>query len=1302
MTWVRIVDDEQRVGISTARTLAGSDIDTLCGPTEWMTDALIDYGVTVHGHPQPLHGPPVRHDVHAHVLWIRPATVKLGKDGNAEAFEASLGQNGVLGPRVHLDTAVNLPHAASVILFPVNNGDRHWSLLAFYKTGRKFVHYDSLQPANDAAAQALVDKLHTKNYLSRRHAFETPAQLQRQEDGYNCGLYVVSFARMIMATGVEPGAGAIGGVTSAGCDRLREDMLVGLQPLVAVELPMARHPDLPSSSSDYTPSLIVAKQVKEEERAEALKEAVAQLKKNLAAEQPLALPGVVGCEERRPTTLVVVLVSKDPKVQDVEGGSVTFAIDGQRFTRRVAYGGGGWATGIKLQVKDPTKVEVTGTVLPGTEFVAAKAQQVVELAEGDERTLELQLEPKPPRRFFGRFVFADPPREREPEEPNEDEVVIEIERPHERPFPKGFPVELVLDDGPDVVRGTLAADGTCVSAVDGQPGIRVLHRHAEVWPRFPGSAKVEAFEWAEGAEEDAPTTLVDPTTALAPGRVRSGALPKGRWGPTPGLDWTLPVEHEPQPRKPRRKLDVSAMPKTIGSAHAPLTYVLDAIPKVLHMNGHPIEHVVVLMLENRGFDHFMGYLYEGKDQPRNSYPAAPKGKHASLRKFEGMEGLAPVHPYDYHYEQAVPGPRTWRHPTGTTVHEPRHIEGQVRPRKGARACNVPRVNPHEDFIHIFQQMYGKDVVPDFAAMRERDSRNALVKASGKYKTPAMTGFAHNYCDGIMHHKGHGTLLTHEMISEILDIYLPDQLPVMSGLARHYAVSDLWFCSVPSQTNTNRAFWVAGSAAGEVTNAYYPAYPKLEKVTGELHADQMPAGGDDGMLHRRCLFDVLEEHDVEWRYYWSSHWPPKPISGNYFKCMFPQLADKGHNANVPLIEQFYADAAAGSLPPVAYLEPTWGGGAHWDAGAKRMVGNEFHPVQDMTNGEMFVKKVYEAIASSPKWDTTLLVITFDENGGTYDHMPPWEAVPTGREPEVVQFGFEFDCYGVRVPTLLISKHIKPGTIFRSPTAVPFDHTSIIATILEWQQIPKEEWRLGDRVDQAPTFDEVLEGAGDDDEERRTHATGMSPFDAVRKARLAKAPALAFGDTVVLRYVGNKWAVPPPDALDHVGGPVTSMNWWYPVITRDPEEALVFELAGGEGPLVNGSKVVLRVAEGEAAGYTLAIPESPKASTVYLYEPTMSEVLEVDEDDEVVVAEVDESSSRWVVWLVNDRTEGIPLHADDEVILFAERYLPENLTTGTMFYDPYQRLTVDPEGVGTRYLKWRAGEWDLWRLQRRSGV
>lgn len=173
----------------------------------------------------------------------------------------------------------------------------------------------------------------------------------------------------------------------------------------------------------------------------------------------------------------------------------------------------------------------------------------------------------------------------------------------------------------------------------------------------------------------------------------------------------------------------------------------------------------------------------------------------------------------------------------------------------------------------------------------------------------------------------------------------------------------------------------------------------------------------------------------------------------------------------------------------------------------------------------------------------MVITFDENGGTYDHMPPWDAVPTGREPEVVQFGFELDCYGVRVPTLLISKHIKPGTIVRSPTAVPFDHTSIIATILEWQQIPKGEWNLGDRVDQAPTFDEVLEGA-DDADTRRTEATGIS-----------------------------------------------------------------------------------------------------------------------------------------------------------------ERYLPEKLKTGTMAYDPYQRLTVDPEGsdsTAVRYLRWRAGEWDLWRMQPRSGV
>ncbi|PRQ06582.1 alkaline phosphatase family protein [Enhygromyxa salina] len=1262
MGWINIAETEQQVRLASSATLTKSDLDVLCDPTQWMTDALINFGVKVYGD-EPLG------ELHDNVRWIDPATVRLGKEGNAEAFDASLGRDGVLGAPRNLITAPQLPGDVNVILFPVNKGDTHWSLLAFFKAGRSFVHYDSLHPANNDAAQALIDKLHAKGYLPEDVVFESPVEVARQEDGYNCGVYVVSFARMIMNGGARPGGDALATVTSDTCDLLRLQMLQSLQPLVSYELPMPEHRPLPSSETDYTPALVTTDEAEQlEDQAEVRQVAVKRLKECLAKEAPVKLNTTAQCEKAEVSNLIVVLRSDDIPVLNLKTAKVTFAIGSQRFTRTAAQAGEEWVTALKLQIKSGITVDVTAAVTPDLEFVANQKQGAQDIGTGEEKTLEFTFTPKPPRRMFAKFVFSDPPK------PGRDEEV----QPTKRPFPADFEVELVFDEGQGNAMAAIRADGQIVSADDEQLGVQIPHAVKKIWPRFPGISDDRVLQWETDSEADAPTTLVDPTAEEEVDQTRSGPVRKGRWGPTPDPDWVLPDQHKNGTEEFHQQVDVSELAETIGSEEAPLEYLLENMPQTWHMNGHPIEHVVVLMLENRGFDHFMGYLYEGSDKPSNSYPASPKGKHAGLRTFEGMEGLNPEFPYEYEWETR--GPRSRSNPLGPKVKQT--VRGRLRTRKGARACNMPRTNPHEDFIHIFQQMYGNDVVANTADMKTAAKRDPLVKSGGEYKRPAMTGYAHNFVDGIRHHRGYknSVFISEDMISEILDIYLPDQLPVMSGLARHYAVSDLWFCSVPSQTNTNRAYWVAGSAAGEVTNAYYPAYPKVDKVK-ELHADQMPEGIADKMLHRRNLFTVCDENEIEWKYYWSSHWPPAPIKGNYFKAMFPQYGGKSFNKNVPLIAQFYTDAENGTLPPVSYIEPIWGGGAHWDAGMMRAVGNEFHPVQDMTNGEFFVKKVYEAIANSPKWDTTLLVITFDENGGTYDHFPPWAAVPSGREPEPgaekpLQFGFEFDCYGVRVPTLLIGKHIKPGTIFRSNTDVPLDHTSIIATILKWAQIPKSEWRLGDRVDGAPTFDEVLDGAGDDDEDRLASAPGMLAFDAARKSRIEGTKPLTSEDTIRLRYVGNKWTTPPPDALDYIGGPTTSMNSWYPICTQVKGDALEFKITSESGEVKAGDKVVIEVTSGPATGYSLAVP-TKGAKTVYLYKGS--------------------NPSRWVIWLINDRVEGVPIHAGDEVILFAECYLPEKLKGGGSYNDPYQRLTVETGSATTRYVKWRAGEWDIWKLE-----
>lgn len=1264
MGWVTFARDDEEVR-QTAAKLAKSDLDTLCQPTAWMTDSLIDFGV------QEFHGVDgANGDFHNRVLWIEPSVVKAGKDGNNEAFDNTLGA-ALGGHPYHLDDTDNqLPRNARVLLLPVNTGNRHWSLLAFFAATRTFVHYDSLDPSNGPAATALVERLADRGYLSRTLAVTSAQGIVRQRDGYNCGVYVIQIARKMMELGAAPAENVLQNITSNSCDQFRELMLNELRPLVGHQLPTVTI--RPESLS----GTVVAPLSKEELAIDALR----KIKAQVAKEEPIPLVAASKCKEKEPCRVVVVLSSDDPDTEDLAAASVEVSVeDGSTVSRRATESGDKHMTGLNLRLDAKTKVKVIGRATHGAEFEEAELEEEIDLSPGEEKEVTFEFTPKEPRRFFPRLRFLDQAEDKQ------------------RPFPADFAVELTLDDGAEVRPGKTRADGMVLDDRDGAPGFRVPYRFTSLWLRFPAHEEPRRFGWTRDSEP-ATATFFDEDEEPQEENRRSELLPTTLWTQRP-KDWEWPQQHvegEDEEAVVSRHVDFLPDQTTLGSEDEPLTYVLKVIPQTRMMNGHPIEHVVVLMMENRGFDHVLGYLYEGSDQPKLSYPPSPQGKHASLRSFEGLEGIDPVMPYDYDYELKIPNPQYSRNPLNRApkhIMDERNVSGKVRLRRGARGSNIPTTNPHEDFIHIIQDMYYVDAADEVLVanphdMADADLRDEAIKSGSAYKVPQMRGWAQNFCDGICHHRGEHTTdlrANEELIHEIGDMYLPDQLPVLSGLSRHYAVSDLWFCSVPSQTNTNRAFWAAGTSAGMVKNDYYPPWHNPSfKPTAE---DSLPAGeNEEGIPYRRSLFHVLSENGIDSAYYASMHYLTYP--NLYITTMFPKIKKEAPRLKVAWLDAFFEDLEAGELPPLSYIEPLWSGGPAWEyvGGLPRVVGNEFHPVSDMFCGEFFIKKLYDKLIASPKWDTTLFVITFDENGGTYDHFPPWEADPSGRDEgsKGPEYGFGFDCFGVRVPTLLISKYIKAGTVFRSPTAVPFDHTSVISTVLEWLEIPKKDWRLGKRVENAPTFDEVLAGSGDEEEERKKKATGMAEFDAERQKRKS-GKALGAGDGFRLRYVGNKWDTPRPDELDYLGGPTTYRNYYYPIVTRDKSEALVFELEHADVPGVAGKPLDLVVAEGPAKGYRLCVPASSTsvADTVYLVKKACKQ-------------------SKWAVWLVNDRVEGAELYDGDEVYLMSDVYHQDKVNTGMKGYDPWQRLTIDPYDANTpraqRWAKFRAGKWDIWRIEK----
>ena len=162
-----------------------------------------------------------------------------------------------------------------------------------------------------------------------------------------------------------------------------------------------------------------------------------------------------------------------------------------------------------------------------------------------------------------------------------------------------------------------------------------------------------------------------------------------------------------------------------------------------------------------------------------------------------------------------------------------------------------------------------------------------------------------------------------------------------------------------------------------------------------------------------------------------------------------------------IGELEEDAAAGTLPEYSFVEPSF-----------QLLPNDGHPPHDMGLGEQFLSRIWKAVSTGKNWSNTLLVITFDEHGGCYDHVEPPAAKPPDSASNPGEEGFHFDRYGVRVPAVLVSPYIEAGTVFRSETDVPYDHTSILATLRDWLKIPQTKMLTSARVKDAPTLGNIL--------------------------------------------------------------------------------------------------------------------------------------------------------------------------------------------------------------------------------------
>jgi phospholipase C len=247
-------------------------------------------------------------------------------------------------------------------------------------------------------------------------------------------------------------------------------------------------------------------------------------------------------------------------------------------------------------------------------------------------------------------------------------------------------------------------------------------------------------------------------------------------------------------------------------------------------------------------------------------------------------------------------------------------------------------------------------------------------------------------------------------SRAMGYYDETDLPFYYGLFSTFAIGDRYFSSLMGPTQPNRFYLYAGSSLGRIAN-------------------EIPPSGDEFLQKR--IFNLLDEAGVTWKIYASS----LPYSA--FFSYVRRNADE-HNYN---ISQYYADAAAGTLPQVAFVDPVFVGNEE----------NDEHPPSNAQLGQKFVSDVISALMASPNWSTSAMFLEWDEHGGYYDHVPPPEAVPPDDEKPMTSandFQAEFDHLGIRVPFALISPYAKKSYVSHTT----HDHTSVLKFIEERFGLP----------------------------------------------------------------------------------------------------------------------------------------------------------------------------------------------------------------------------------------------------------
>jgi phospholipase C len=368
-----------------------------------------------------------------------------------------------------------------------------------------------------------------------------------------------------------------------------------------------------------------------------------------------------------------------------------------------------------------------------------------------------------------------------------------------------------------------------------------------------------------------------------------------------------------------------------------------------------IDHIIVLLQENRSFDHMLGYLSLPPENGGMGRPDVDGLKGDEFNMYNGRKCVS------------------FRLAAGDTIFSPGPPNG-----------------------------------PEMVSLQINGGKmDGFVQAQAEDSGPAT---AHR----------------------VMGYHTADNVPTYDALARDFAVGHRWFASHPGPTFPNRFYELSGR-------------PNIDPWGGWEYSNSSPLVASIS----ETIFEHLTDNSVPWRcfeHYYS-----------FIRRFERYTFDSEHVVSYDdPTAGFKALAMSGNLPSVSFIEP------HYVDYPPDSFCDE--PPSDIRNSQRFIRELVETVVASPNWGKTLLLITYDEHGGFYDHVPPPYAAPVA--PGMLQ------TTGLRVPSFVISPWIRGGEVFGSDE-LHFDHTSILKTIAR-RFLSNNYPYLGARYAAARDLSEVLEG------------------------------------------------------------------------------------------------------------------------------------------------------------------------------------------------------------------------------------